>query len=70
MATETVFSKLDNNPYADWIAMYSGDEFQSMATAHQQTLDTPPFPDELRVAAHGGQVACWPHGAKAKVQNH
>ncbi len=31
---------LDGNPYSDWIAMYSGDEFQTGALQHRRYLDT------------------------------
>jgi len=30
---------LDGNPYASWIAMYSGDEYQEVARTHAETLD-------------------------------
>lgn len=32
-------TKREGNPYASWIAMYSGDDYQEVATAHAATLD-------------------------------
>ncbi len=32
-------TKIEGNPYASWIAMYSGDEYQEVARAHAETLD-------------------------------
>ncbi len=32
-------TKQTGNPYASWIAMYSGDEYQEVARAHAETLD-------------------------------
>jgi len=32
-------TKREGNPYASWIAMYSGDEYQEVARVHAETLD-------------------------------
>ncbi len=32
-------TKFEGNPYASWIAMYAGDEYQDVARAHAETLD-------------------------------
>lgn len=32
-------TKLEDNPYASWIAMYSGDAYQDVARVHAETLD-------------------------------
>ena len=32
-------TKFEGNPYASWIAMYSGDEYQEVARSHAETLD-------------------------------
>lgn len=32
-------TKREGNPYASWIAMYAGDEYQEVARAHAETLD-------------------------------
>lgn len=32
-------TKLEGNPYASWIAMYSGDEYQEVARVHAEALD-------------------------------
>jgi thiaminase/transcriptional activator TenA len=32
-------SRLDGNPYRDWIEMYAGDEYQQVARAHVSKLD-------------------------------
>ena len=32
-------TKMEGNPYASWIAMYAGDEYQEVARSHAETLD-------------------------------
>ena len=32
-------TKHEGNPYASWIAMYAGDEYQAVARAHAEALD-------------------------------
>jgi len=32
-------TKMEGNPYASWIAMYAGDEYQEVARAHAEALD-------------------------------
>lgn len=33
------FTRRDGNPYADWIAMYAGDEYQALVASERQWLD-------------------------------
>lgn len=37
--TDDPETKQAGNPYASWIAMYSGDEYQEIARSHAETLD-------------------------------
>ena len=46
---EQPFLITKNNPYSDWIAMYSGDEYQAVAQAHRTTINNIPTPDNTRL---------------------
>lgn len=37
---EQPFLVLENNPYANWIKLYAGDEYQQVADAHRQACNT------------------------------
>ncbi len=43
------FLVTQNNPYADWIAMYSSDEYQAVAQGHRDTINSVPIPDDNRL---------------------
>lgn len=43
------FLVTQNNPYSDWIAMYASDDYQAVAQAHRNAINSVPIPDNNRL---------------------